>query len=96
MPSSYAEGKRAWGRCMRCGDRYLLNQLRPDGYKPALLVCASCADIFPPAERPLDASDASALRRPSPDTDDDSPGDSGTTLAEALAEPGVHPFGGGT
>lgn len=91
----YAEGKHAWGRCQRCGDRYLLNQLRPDGYKPALLVGPCCYDIFPPAEKPFDASDATTLRRPSPDADDDSAG-AGTTLAVALATTGVYPFGGGT
>ena len=91
----YAEGKRAYGRCQRCGDRYLLNQLRPDGYKPELLVGACCYDVFPPAERPLDASDATILKRPSPDTDDDSAG-AGSTLAVALAETGQFYFGGGT
>lgn len=94
MPS-YAEGKKAWGRCMRCGDRFLLNQLRTDGWVPELLVCAGCYDIFPPAERPQDLSDAVALKRPSPDTDDDSAG-AGTTLAVAIAEAGVRYFGGGT
>ena len=92
----YAAGARAYGRCMRCGDRYFLNQLRPDGYKPELLVGACCYDIFPPDLKPIDLTDTEALRRPSPDTDDDSEGDSGVTLAEALDETGQFYFGGGT
>ena len=90
----YAEGKKAWGRCQRCGDRYLLNQLRPDGYKPELLVGACCYDIFPPAERPFDASDATILKRPSPDNDDDSAGAGGTLAATLFS--GERYFGGGT
>ena len=92
----YAEGRHAWGRCQKCGDRYRLNQLSPDGYKPNLLVGPCCYDIFPPAERPIDLADAVALKRPSPDTDDDSAGDSGTTLEDELEETGVFHFGGGT
>lgn len=88
----YAEGKRALGRCMRCGDRYLLNQLRPDGYKPALLVGPCCYDIFPPQERPIDTGDAQTLRRPSPDTDDDSAG-AGSTLSSALGFTTANTFG---
>ena len=91
----YATGRFSFGRCQRCGDRYLLNQLRPDGYKPELLVGPCCYDIFPPAERPIDLTDAEALKRPSPDTDDDSAG-AGSTLAVALSTPGQYDFGGGT
>jgi hypothetical protein len=91
----FASGARAWGRCQRCGDRYYLNQLRPDGYKPELLVGPCCYDIYPPQLKPIDLSDAETLRRPSPDTDDDSAG-AGSTLAVALATTGIFPFGGGT
>ena len=91
----FASGAKAWGRCQRGGERVLLNQLRPDGYKPELLVCASCYDIFPPQLKPIDLTDAESLRRPSPDNDDDSAG-AGSTLAVAIAETGVFPFGGGT
>lgn len=91
----YAAGAKAWGRCQRCGDRWFLNQLRPDGYKPDLLVGPCCYDIYPPQQRPIDLADAEALRRPSPDIDDDSAGDSGETIEEAMF-PNDNNFGGGT
>ena len=91
----FAAGRWAVGRCMRCGDKYKLNQLRPDGYKPELLVGPCCYDIYPPQLKPIDLTDAESLRRPSPDNDDDS-GGAGSTLAVAIAQTGVYPFGGGT
>lgn len=91
----FAEGARSYGRCQRCGDRYFLRQLRPDGYKPELLVGPCCYDIFPPDLKPIDLTDSESLRRPSPDTDDDSVGNSGETLEEAMF-PNDNSFGGGT
>ena len=92
--SGFASGKNAWGRCQRCGDRVRYLQLRPDGDVPGLLVCGPCYDIPHPAEKPFVASDSEALRRPSPDTDDDS-GGAGGTLAATLFS-GLNYFGGGT
>lgn len=94
---AFASGKNAWGRCMRGGERVRYSELRRDGYKPALMVCAACYDAPHPAEKPFVAKDPQILRNPSPDTDDDSTGDSGETLAEVFEARGEeHFFGGGT
>lgn len=66
----------------------------PDGQNPGLLVDPDWRDIKHPAERPIDVSDATALRRPAPDTSDDS-GGAGSSLATALFS-GLPVFGGGT
>lgn len=68
MSNTYATGNHSLGLCQRCGFAYKLNRLREDG-ETHLLVCDSCFDIEHPAERPFDATDATALRRPSPDID---------------------------
>lgn len=63
----YAEGRRAWGDCMRCGLRYLLRELVLDGYYPNLRVCSGCYDPPQPQERLAIVSDPEALWKPSPD-----------------------------
>ena len=93
MPS-YASGRHAWARCQRCGDRIRYTQLRKDGHNPELLVGPCCYDIAHPTEKPFKADDAVALKRPSPDTDDDSAGAGGTLAATLFT--GVNYFGGGT
>jgi len=65
---TYATGKHAIGECQRCGFVYKLSRLRPDG-ETNLMVCGACYDIKHPAERPIDVTDAVALRRPAPDLD---------------------------
>lgn len=68
MSGAYAKGKNAIGLCQRCGFKFKLSALREDG-DTHLLVCSECFDIPHPAERPINAADAMALRRPSPDVD---------------------------
>lgn len=68
MSNTYASGKNAIGMCQRCGFVYPYPTLRKDGYTNSL-VCSSCYDISHPAERPINVSDAQALRRPAPDLD---------------------------
>lgn len=68
MSGAYATGKNAIGECQRCGFVYPYKTLRRDGYNN-LVVCATCYDIKHPAERPINVSDAQALRRPAPDLD---------------------------
>ena len=92
--TKYAKGLRAWGRCARSGRRLLLKDMVPDGQYPGLMVDPDWRDIKNEQERPLDVSDAIALRRPAPDTDDDSAG-AGSSLATALFS-GQNVFGGGT
>ena len=67
----YASGRNAWGRCQRCGDRVRYLELVNDQQVPGLRVCPSCYDIKHPAEKPVKLDDGIALRRPSPDNDDD-------------------------
>jgi len=66
--SGYASGKNAIGECQRCGFVFPYRTLRKDGYTN-ILVCSGCYDIAHPAERPINLSDAQALRRPAPDLD---------------------------
>jgi hypothetical protein len=91
----FARGKHALGQCGRCGGRAPYRQLVSDGDKPGLRVHPWCRDIVHPQEKPVRTDDATALRHPAPDLDDDSPGDSGQTLAEAMF-PGQNYFGGET
>ena len=93
MPK-YAKGTHAVGICARSGRKMLLRDMVPDGQNPGLLVDPDWRDIKHEQERPLDVSDATALRRPAPDIDDDSAG-AGDTLAVALFS-GENFFGGGT
>lgn len=93
MPK-YAKGKFAVGICARSGRKMRLLDMVPDGQNPGLLVDPDWRDIKHEQERPLDVSDAEALRRPAPDIDDDSAG-AGGTLADTLF-PGETYFGGGT
>lgn len=65
----YAVGKRAWGRCERCGDRYLLRELRFDGQQPDLLVCEPCWDPKHPQERLPDVTDPVTLLDPTGDNE---------------------------
>ena len=93
MPK-YATGKFAVGICARSGRKMKLLDMVPDGNYPGLLVDPDWRDIKHPAEKPQDLSDAEALRRPAPDTGDDS-GGAGDSLATALFS-GQTYFGGGT
>lgn len=94
MPK-FAKGRNAVGICARSGRKMLLRDMVPDGYKPGLMVDPAWRDTKHPQERPVTTEEGIALRRPAPDVDDDSAGDSGETLAEALF-PDDDYFGGGT
>lgn len=80
----YASGAKAWATCQRCGLRGKYVEMVADGNVPNLRVHAYCRDIKNPQEKPIRADDATQLRHPAPDLDDDSPGDSGDTLTEAM------------
>lgn len=81
---SFSRGRKALGRCSRCGDKVPYLSLLDDGENPGLRVCQSCYDIKHPAEKPFKTDEPIMLKKPAPDIDDDSPGDSGTTLTAAL------------
>ena len=90
----YATGKNAKFMCGRCGMSGMYSESVSDGQLPGLRVHADCREIKHPTEKPFRADDAIALRYPSPDNDDDSPGDSGETLVEAMGF--TNSFGGNT
>lgn len=92
----YARGTKAWGRCQRSGDRVPYKDLVDDGQTPNLRVSRSWRDIKQPQENPVNATDDTALFRPSPDTDvEASPAGQTDNLVDALF-PGQNYFGGGT
>lgn len=90
----YSAGTHAKGQCRRCGQKRDLSDLVLDGRFPNMLVCTSCRDIQHPQEKPIDATDPQILKRPAPDLDDDSPGDSGERISEAMGF--TNSFGGET
>lgn len=92
----FARGKFAVGICMRCGGKHPLNKLVSDGQNPALKVHPHCRDIKHEQEKRQIKDDAVILKRPAPNTDDDSPSDTaGVNLTTARADSGPF-FGGGT
>ena len=65
----YAAGKKAWGACDRCGQRFLLNELKKEWQN--LKVCVFCYEPKHPQLEPRrNVSDAIALYEPRPIPDD--------------------------
>jgi hypothetical protein len=66
---AYAAGKLAWGACDRCGQRFLLNELKKEWQN--LKVCTFCYEPKQPQLEPRrNVSDAIALYEPRPLPDD--------------------------
>lgn len=72
MPNRFARGKKAFGFCARCNQRYNLDKLKPQIIKQKvtnLKVCPECLDEDQPqlmlGTFPID--DPQALRDPRPD-----------------------------
>jgi hypothetical protein len=66
---AYAAGKLAWGACDRCGQRFLLNELKKEWQN--LKVCTFCYEAKHPQLEPRrNDSDAIALYEPRPLPDD--------------------------
>lgn len=93
--AKYATGKFAMGICARSGRKMPLRAMVPDPNRPGLMVDPAWADRKHPIEENIVLEDGVALRRPAPDVDDDSPGDDGQTIAQALGFDGVSYFGSG-
>jgi hypothetical protein len=65
----YAAGKLAWGACDRCGQRFLLNDLKKEWQN--LKVCVFCYEPKQPQLEPRrNISDSTALYEPRPLPDD--------------------------
>lgn len=92
--AKYASTKNAVGICARSGRKMPLAAMVMDP-RLKLMVDPAWMDIKHPVEKPVKLADAAALRRPAPDLDDDSVGDSGVSLVTALF-PHDNVFGGGT
>ncbi len=67
--SFYAKGRNAVAICQRSGQKMRYQDLVEDGHVPGLLVHPEWWEPRHPQELPVDASDAVALWRPSPETD---------------------------
>jgi hypothetical protein len=86
----YAAGKRAWGACDRCGQRFLLNDLKTEWQN--LKVCVFCYEPKHPQLEPRrNVSDAIALYEPRPLPDDTFNVYIGTVGDSALGSSGMMP-----
>lgn len=73
MPSKFASGKYSIAECDRCGQRYMLKELRKQVLKTKIYnikVCQSCWDPDQPQLQlgMYPVSDPQAVREPRPDT----------------------------
>lgn len=75
----YATGKRAVGICARSGRKMLLKDMVKDE-RLGLMMDPAEADIKHPVEKPVKLDDAITLKRPAPNTENDSAGDGGSFL----------------
>lgn len=79
----FAKGRKAWGLCARSGRRMLLKNMVEDG-ETHLLVDPAWRDTYHPQKKIVNLEEGIALKRPAPNNEDDSIGNSGQTLVEAL------------
>lgn len=91
----FAKGKHAVGICNRCSAKDLLRRLVDDGQIPGLKVHPHCRDIKHEQEKRQIEEDAVILKRPAPNTEDDSATTTSGTLVSARGDAGPF-FGGGT
>ena len=85
MPSKYASGKHSIAECDRCGQRYMLKELRKQVLKTHLYnvkVCPSCWDPDQPQLQlgMYPVNDPQAVREPRPDTSYQVSGNSGLQI----------------
>lgn len=73
MPTKFASGKKAIAECDRCGQRYMLRQLRKLTIKTKVTNVLVCPECWEPDHPQLKlgmypVNDPQALRNPRPDT----------------------------
>ena len=73
MPTKYASGKHAIAECDRCGQRYMLTQLKKLTIKTKLVSIKVCPECWDPDQPQLQlglypVNDPQAVREPRPDT----------------------------
>lgn len=89
MGIKYAEGRKAWGECERCGLRFLLNDLINDGHKQDLLVCQPCWDMDHPQENLPEVVDPITLYEPTGDLDAAAARTIAESLSISLSQPSI-------
>ena len=72
MPSKYASGKNSIAECDRCGQRYMLKELKKEVIKTKLFEIKVCPECWDPDQPQLQlgmypVNDPQAVREPRPD-----------------------------
>ena len=98
MPNKFASGKYAIAECDRCGQRYMLKELKKLTIKTNTVNIKVCPECWEPDQPQLQigmypVSDAQAVREPRPDT---SYITSGTNGLQTNVSGGTTVSGGGT
>jgi hypothetical protein len=98
MPNKFASGKYAIAECDRCGQRYMLKELKKLTIKTKTVNIKVCPECWEPDQPQLQigmypVSDAQAIREPRPDT---SYITSGTNGLQTDISGGTTVSGGGT
>jgi hypothetical protein len=98
MPNKFASGKYAIAECDRCGQRYMLKELKKLTIKTKTVNIKVCPECWEPDQPQLQigmypVSDAQAVREPRPDT---SYITSGTNGLQTNVSGGTTVSGGGT
>jgi hypothetical protein len=86
MPNRFASGKYAIAECDRCGQRYMLRQLKKLVIKTKTVNIKVCPECWEPDQPQLQigmypVNDAQAVREPRPDTSYITSGTSGLQIA---------------
>ena len=103
MPNKFASGKWAIAECDRCGQRYMLKQLKKLVIKTKQVNVKVCPECWEPDQPQLQlgmypVEDAQALRKPRPDLSYVTSGTSGlqTNLTGGVAPDGLGTVEGGS
>ena len=97
MPSKYASGKNSIAECDRCGQRYMLKELKKQVLKTKLYNIKVCPSCFDPDQPQLQlgmypVNDPQAVREPRPDVSYQQSGTNGLQI-NINGGTGVYGFG---
>jgi hypothetical protein len=103
MPNRFASGKFSIAECDRCGQRYMLKQLRKLTIKTKQVNIKVCPECWEPDQPQLQigmypVNDPQAVREPRPDTSYKASGTTGlqTNINGGTTESGIGIIGGGS
>ena len=87
MPTKYASGKHAIAECDRCGQRYMLKQLKKLTIKTKLVSIKVCPECWDPDQPQLQlglypVNDPQAVREPRPDVSYQVSGQNGLQIVD--------------